>query len=278
MGTIQSDPFAQLKAAQRESWAVFAPVEMYTTVPAARLVRFAQVARGQRVLDVGCGTGVVAITAGRLGASVTGIDLSPALIERARTNASIADLEIDFREGDVEALPFSDASFDVVLSQFGHIFAPRPAVAVDEMLRVLRPGGRIAFSTWPPDHYAGRQLALLARYMPPPPAASELPASPILWGEPSVIAERLGERVYELLFERDTLVAPTLSPQHWRALQEATIGPLARLISTLQNDSVKLAALRTELEKLIEDIFDDNRVRQHYLMARATKLERKISS
>ena len=101
-----------------------------------------------------------------------GLDLSPALIERARKNASIAGVEIDFIEGDAEALPYPDGSFDVVLSQFGHIFAPRPAVAVKEMLRVLKAGGRIAFSTWPPEHFIAANFAFIARYTPPPPPGS----------------------------------------------------------------------------------------------------------
>jgi ubiquinone/menaquinone biosynthesis C-methylase UbiE len=110
-------------------------------------VKFANVRAGQNVLDVGCGTGIVAITAARIGASVRGLDLTPELLERARENARIANVEIDFREGDAEALPFDDVTFDVVLSQFGHMFAPRPDVAMAEMLRVLKRGGTIAFNS-----------------------------------------------------------------------------------------------------------------------------------
>jgi ubiquinone/menaquinone biosynthesis C-methylase UbiE len=150
MSTTAADPFANYKAAQREGWASFLPVEVISTIPAAKLVKFAEVTPGQRLLDVACGTGVVAITAARRGAKVSGLDLTPVLLERARHNASVASVDIDFIEGDAEALPYPDGSFDVVLSQFGHIFAPRPAVVAREMLRVLKQGGRIAFSTWPP--------------------------------------------------------------------------------------------------------------------------------
>src|SRR5262249_15535051 len=122
------DPFAGFKVAQREVWSLFTPVETFTTIPAAKLVKFAQVAKGQLVLDVGCGTGVVAVTAARSGAKVSGLDLTPTLLERARHNACVACTDIEFVEGDAEALPYPDASFDVVLSQFGHMFAPRPAV------------------------------------------------------------------------------------------------------------------------------------------------------
>ena len=134
---MSSDPFAQLKAAQREGWALFAPLEAVTTIPAARLLRHAGVRAGQRLLDVGCGTGVVALTAARAGAQVSALDLAPALIEHGRKHAALAQVEVDFREGDVEALPYDDAAFDVVTSQFGHMFAPRPEVAVAQMLRVL---------------------------------------------------------------------------------------------------------------------------------------------
>ena len=169
---MSEDPFAQLKAVQREAWAVFAPLEAVTTMPAAELVRHARVLPQQSVLDVGCGTGVVALTAARLGARVHGLDLAPALIEHAKKNAALAGVEIDFREGDAEALPYGNASFDVVLSQFGHMFAPRPEVAIAEMLRVLKPGGTIAFSTWPPEHFVGQMFALVGKYQPPPPRRS----------------------------------------------------------------------------------------------------------
>src|ERR1043165_3672872 len=121
-----------------------------------------------RVLDVGCGTGVGAITAARTGARVSAIDLTPPLLERAQQNAQIAEVSIDFREADAEELPFADAEFDTVLSQFAHMFAPRPEVAVREMLRVLKPGGTLAFSTWPPECLVGRTSGVTARYAPPP--------------------------------------------------------------------------------------------------------------
>jgi SAM-dependent methyltransferase len=222
------------------------------------------------VLDVACGTGVVAVTAARQGAKVSGLDLTPILLERARENASIAGVDIDFVEGDAEALPYPDASFDVVLSQYGHMFAPRPAVAVREMLRVLKSGGRIAFSTWPPEHFTGRMFAFIAHNMPPPPGAE--PAPPPLWGDPNIIRERLGAAVKDLKFARDTLVAPALSVAHFRAAQEKTIGPLKKLVASLQSDPGKLAALRADYESLAADVFEDNTIRMPFLMTRATKV------
>src|SRR5712671_779233 len=106
-----ADPLARFKAAQREGWAHFAPLEALTTQPAAELVRRASPRAGQRLLDVACGTGVVAVTAARLGARVTGLDLTPELLERARENARIAGVEVVWHEGDVEALPFDAGAF-----------------------------------------------------------------------------------------------------------------------------------------------------------------------
>ena len=139
------DPFADLKQRQREMWASFTPTAMFTTPVAGQLVKFAQIAPGQNVLDVGTGTGVVAITAARAGARVTGLDLTPELLDQARENARIAQMpHIVWTEGDAENLPYPDASFDVVVSQFGHMFAPRPEIAVTEMRRVLKSGGTFA--------------------------------------------------------------------------------------------------------------------------------------
>jgi SAM-dependent methyltransferase len=269
--TDAKDPFARFKAAQSEAWASFVPVEAMTTPPAAQLVKFAQVKSGQRVLDVGCGTGVVAITAANRGAKVSGLDLTPTLLERARFNATVAHVDVDFIEGDAEALPYPDGTFDVVLSQFGHIFAPRPAVAVREMLRVLKKGGTIAFSTWPPEHFTGRMFAFVGRHAPPPPPGTELPAPPPLWGDPNVVRERLGDAVKDIKFARETLVAPALSLHHFRTAQEKTIGPLTKLIASLENQPDKLARLRAEFDAMAVDIYEDNTIRMPFLMTRATK-------
>jgi SAM-dependent methyltransferase len=274
MAEHDADPFATFKATQREAWASFLPVEVITTIPAAKLVKFAQVAPGQKVLDVACGTGVVAVTAARRGAVVSGLDLSPVLLERARHNADLAGVAVAFTEGDAEALPYPDASFDVVLSQYGHIFAPRPAVVLAEMLRVLKPGGRIAFSTWPPEHFTGRMFTLVNTYMPPPPAGAEPAAAPVLWGDPNIVRERLGTAVKDLTFDRDTLTASALSIAHFRTAQEKTIGPLTKLVASLESDPARLAELRAAFERLARDTYDeiDNTIRMPFLMTRATKV------
>lgn len=272
MAPANADPFTKFKEAQREAWSSFAPVELMTTPPAAKLVKFAQVHAGQRVLDVACGTGVVTVTAARRGAKASGLDLAPALLERARENARIAGVDIDFTEGDAEALPYPDGSFDVVLSQFGHIFAPRPAMVVKEMLRVLKSGGTIAFSSWPPEHFVGQMFALIARHQPPPPPDAQPPAPPPLWGDPNVIRERLGAAVKDLKFARDTLVGPALSLQHFRAGQEKTVGPLTKLVASLQKEPEKLKQLRGTYDAMVVDIFEDNTVRLPFLMTRAIKV------
>jgi len=233
MTAIEADPFVKFKAAQRESWSSFVPVEAWTTPPAAKLVKFAQVQPGQRVLDIGCGTGVVAISAARHGAKVSGLDLTPVLVERARKNAGVAGVDVEFIEGDAEAPPYPDNTFDLVLSQFGHMFAPRPAVVVREMLRVLKPGGRIAFSTWPPEHVIGQMFALVARNLPPPPADAEpyAAARPLL---PKSLPEALDALDNEPLFRRalgDTFIDYFLKlkrtevGRYLRALEESGASP-----------------------------------------------------
>jgi SAM-dependent methyltransferase len=269
MSTTQAPALEAFKAAQREGWAHFAPLEVFTTPPAAQLVRFAGVRSGQRVLDVGCGTGVVAITAALRGAKVAGLDLTPELLAHARENAKIGGLDIDWREGDVEELPFADGEFDVVLSQFGHMFAPRPQVAIAEMLRVLKPGGTIAFSTWPPELYIGRLFALIGRYMPPPPEGVSPPGQ---WGDPNLVRERLGPGVERLTFEREVGYFPALSVRYARHHMERTAGPVLKLVAALETaDPARLETFRQEYEDLAAEYWEDNRIRQGYLMSRAIR-------
>lgn len=270
MGTTTVDALAQFKQMQKQMWGQFAPLEANTIPAAARLVQHAAVTPAMHVLDVGCGTGVVAITAARLGARTTAIDLSPQLLERAREHALIAEVVVDFREADVEELPFADSQFDAVLSQFAHIFAPRPEIAIAEMLRVLKPGGTIAFSTWPPESVVGQTFALSARYMPPPPPGV---ASPALWGDPSVVRQRLGDAVKDITFDRETMLSPGLSPQHYRGHIERSAGPLVRMVENLAATAPdKLQEFRREFDAIVEKYHHANVVRQGYLMTRATKV------
>jgi len=133
------------------------------------LVKLCNISSGDRVLDVGCGTGNTAITAKRMvqNIKVTGIDLTPELLTQAKEQAAIADVDdIEWREANVENLPFEDEIFDYVLSSFGHMFAPNPKVAIKEMIRVTKPGGYIAFSTWAFELVYGKLFKAMSKYMP----------------------------------------------------------------------------------------------------------------
>jgi SAM-dependent methyltransferase len=264
------DGIAQFKAAQKEGWKHFAPLETVTTPAAARLVRFAGISPGTRVLDVGCGTGVVAITAARLRARVEAIDLTPQLLERARENARIAKVDIEFREADAEDLPFREDEFDIVVSQFAHMFAPRPEVAIAQILRVLRPGGTIAFSTWPPELLVGRTMQLASRYMPPPPPG--IP-SPMLWGDPQIVTQRLGGAVADIVFDRDSILVPALTPQHFRMVIEGSAGPIIKMIEALSaSDPERLESYRAEFDAIVSQYMRDNQIKQDYLLTRARKV------
>jgi SAM-dependent methyltransferase len=263
------DPLVEFKENQKAAWSNFVVLESLTATAAPALVRWAGIKTGDAVLDVACGTGVVALTAARLGARVTGVDLTPELVARARENAALMQLEGTWLEGDAEALPVGDASFDVVVSQFGHMFAPRPEVAVAEMLRVLKPGGTLAFATWPPELFTGRSFALMGRYAPPPPPGV---ASPVKWGDPAIVGERLGDRVRDLVFTRDTMFFQALSPQHAQQFFEKNFGPAIRLYGMLEaSDPARAQALRRESAELAAQYFQDCRVRQDFLLTRAIK-------
>ena len=240
---MSQDPFAELKQKQREMWASFTPTALFTTPVAAHLVKFAGIRSGEAVLDVGTGTGVVAVTAARAGARVTGLDLTPSLLEQAAENARIVHREdITWTLGDAEDLPYPDASFDVVLSQFGHMFAPRPDVTVAQMRRVLKPGGRIAFATWPPEHLIGRIFAFVGKNSPPPPPGA---APPPQWGNPGLVTERLAGAFDVPFFERGTMFVQALSLAHYRVFMEQSVGPIQKLVEGLAGDPARLAAIRS---------------------------------
>ena len=264
---MAQDPIEALKQRQRVIWASFSPMAIFTTPVAGQLVKFAGVAAGETVLDVGTGTGVVAMTAACAGAHVTALDLTPELLVHARENARIARQEqIVWTEGDAEQMPYADASFDLVLSQFGHMFAPRPELAIAEMRRVLKPGGRIAFATWPPEQAVGRFLAFVGRHSPPmPPGASP----PHQWGDPDVVAQRLGARFGAPSFERGTMAMPALSLPHYRHFMEQSVGPMQKLVESLAAEPEKLSALRTEFDAMVAPFYVDNVMRQEYLLTRA---------
>jgi ubiquinone/menaquinone biosynthesis C-methylase UbiE len=181
------DPF---KEKMRATWMAgdFGQIARYTAKAAEEFVSRRHLQPSMRVLDVACGTGNLAIPAARTGASVTGIDIAPNLLEHARARAAAENLRADFREGDAEQLPLPDAQFDVVMSMFGAMFAPRPELTAAELVRVCRPGGIIAMANWTPEGFVGKQFAVSARHVPPP----EGVAPPTLWGNEATVRERFG--------------------------------------------------------------------------------------
>ena len=265
---MTTDVYSEFKAKQREGWAHFAPIEVHTTRPAAHLVRTARITAGQKVLDVGCGTGVASLTARRAGAKVTALDLSPVLLARARENARIAGFDdITWKEGDVEELPFRDGEFDVVISQWGHMFAPRPDVAIGQMLRVLKSGGTIAFATWPPESCLGQTFSVIARNVPPPPGVPPT----VQWGEVETVRQRLGDAVKDVRFFRGIIEYAALSPQHYRDDMTRTAAPFIKMREMLQSNPAALAAAESEIDAIMSDWFHDNAVRLEYLHTRAIK-------
>src|SRR5262245_45693687 len=142
---------------------------------------------GASVLDVACGSGQLALIAARRGARVTGVDIATNSVEAARGRAAAEGLDARFDEGDAEALPYPDKSFDVVATIYGAMFAPRPERVAAELLRVCRPGGTIAMANWTKEGFIGQMFKTFARFIAPP----GMPA-PVLWGDESVVRERLG--------------------------------------------------------------------------------------
>jgi ubiquinone/menaquinone biosynthesis C-methylase UbiE len=233
-------------------------------VPIARLRSVAGIDPGNRVLDVGCGTGNLALTASRSGAEVVGLDLSREMLELARDSAQVAGEDpIGWLEGDAEELPFGTNTFDVVLSSFGHVFAPNPAAVADELVRVTKPGGRIAFTAWSPDGLVAELTDVLTDHVAEPPND---PWSHLNWGRPSFVREQLGD-VAELSFQRRIARFRYVSPAHfWRDFAEEA-GPLSPVISRI-DDRAARTDLREDALATLEQWFGDNVVRVAYLQVR----------
>jgi ubiquinone/menaquinone biosynthesis C-methylase UbiE len=184
------DGFAELKQRLRASWMAgdFGQIARLNAKGAEDFIVRLNLKPGMKVLDVACGTGNQSIPAARTGAQVTGLDIAPNLLEQARQRAASENLKIEFTEGDAENLPYPAAQFDVVLSMFGAMFAPRPEVVAAELKRVCRPGGLIAMGNWTPEGFVGQMFQITARHAPPPPGIQP----PSLWGVEKIVAERLG--------------------------------------------------------------------------------------
>ena len=177
----------QVKQRQQQMWASgdFHAVATLIQPVADALCDAADLQAGWRVIDVACGSGNGAIAAARCGADAVGIDYVPSLLARGRRRVEAEGLRIALLEGDAEAIPFPDASFDATLSVFGSMFAPNHRQAAAELARVTRPGGKIALATWRPDGFIGEMLKVVATHVPPPPGV----ASPLLWGTEGYLRE-----------------------------------------------------------------------------------------
>lgn len=196
--------FEQLKRGMQATWMAgdFGQIAKYSAKGAEEFVGRLNIQRGNRVLDVACGTGNLAIPAAKLGAKVTGIDIAPNLLEQARQRAAAAGLEAKFEEGDAEQLAAGDGEFDVVMTMFGAMFAPQPEKVAAELIRVCRPGGTIAMANWTREGFVGKTFGLGARFVPPP---DGIP-SPLLWGDEGVVKQRLSHGTSELRTTRQNFI------------------------------------------------------------------------
>lgn len=200
---------------------------------------------GAKVLDVATGTGNVAIPLARGGCIVTGVDIAPNLLEQARERAHTEGLSAQFDEGDAEALPYPDASFDVVVTMYGAMFAPRPELVAKELARVLKPGGLLGMANWNPESFTGKMFRTGAAHVPPPPGV----APPVLWGDDATARQRLADGFIDIHTELvpidfDMLgdVAATVE------LFRTYFGPTKMAFSRL--DEAGQAALQADLIKL----------------------------
>jgi len=205
---------AELKARHRAMWASGdypSMVETFLLPLGPRLVEACGIGPGMRVLDVAAGTGNASLPAARTGADVTASDLTPELLEAGRRRAEAEELELEWVEADAEHLPFEDASFDVVMSSIGAMFAPHHQEVADEMVRVCRPGGTIGLLSWTPEGMIGALFATMKPYAPPPPPGAQ---SPPLWGSEEHLAGLFRDRVAMRTLVREHLEITAFERPH----------------------------------------------------------------
>jgi SAM-dependent methyltransferase len=175
---------------------------------------------------------------------VTGVDIAPNLLATARARAQAEAIQIQFDEGDAEALPYADAAFDEIVTMFGAMFAPQPQLVAAEMARVCRSGGRVAMANWTPSGFIGQLFKITSQHVPPPPMPS-----PLLWGDEATARERLREGFTNLRFtRRDLIMAFPMTPSASVEFFRAWYGPTQRAFAAL--DEAGQAALRRDLEQL----------------------------
>jgi ubiquinone/menaquinone biosynthesis C-methylase UbiE len=235
LGPSATPHLAAVKERQQQAWASgdFAVVAGRIVLVAEHLVDTADLRAGWRVLDVATGSGNAAIAAARLGCVAVGVDYVPALLERGRERAAAEGLAVKLVEGDAEALPFEDASFDAVTSVFGSMFAPDQAQAAGELLRVCRPGGTIALASWTPDSFIGELFRTVAGHVPPPAGVP----SPMLWGTEDHLRTLFGERIGSLEVEERTFTFRFRSAEEFVAFFRQWYGPTLKAFSALERQA-----------------------------------------
>jgi ubiquinone/menaquinone biosynthesis C-methylase UbiE len=244
----QTPDLAAIKERQQKTWAAgnFARVGNRLVIVGELLCEAVDVHAEQKVLDVATGSGNTALSAARRSCEATGIDYVPELIEEARRRAEAEGLEVSFEVGDAENLPYPDASFDVVLSTFGVMFAPDQEKAAGELLRVCRPGGRIGLANWTPDGWAGEFFRTVGRYVPPPPGLRPPP----LWGTEERLRELFGEKVSSLEMVRRTHVLRYRSAGHFVEHYRSYFGPVQKAFQSL--DAEGQDGLERDLEEFLD--------------------------
>jgi SAM-dependent methyltransferase len=244
------DAADEFKQRQRAMWAAGDFPQIATTIQEASDVTVDRlgVEAGQDVLDVATGSGNAAIPAAQRGARVVGLDQVPELLDAARARAAEAGVEIEWVEGDAEALPFDSALFDRVSSVFGVMFAPRHQQTADELVRVTRAGGRIAVAAWTPAGLNGQMFKTLGVHLPPPPPELK---PPVLWGDEEYVRDLFSDSHLELSFERHTIAVAWDSIEGWVAHCEQKLGPTVLAKAVLEPQG-EWDAARADLVALYE--------------------------
>jgi len=220
-----------VKSRQQAMWASgdFGRIGVLLQIVGESLCEAADVGATDKVLDVAAGNGNASLAAARRFADVTSTDYVPGLLEQGRVRAEADRLPITFEVADAEQLPFPDASFDVALSTFGVMFAPNQARAASELLRVVKPGGRIGLANWTPEGFLGQLFRVIARFVAPPPGVP----SPLSWGSETRLRELFGPHASDIRTKRKHYMFRYRSPEHWIEVFRAYYGPTHKAFAAL---------------------------------------------
>ncbi len=263
---------AALKSRHRAMWALGDYPAVASEVIAdlgPRLVAAAGIKAGEHVLDVAAGSGNVAIPAALVGADVVASDLTPDLLESGRQEAARRGASLRWEEGDAERLPYADAEFDVVVSCVGVMFAPHHQAAADELVRVLRPGGRLGLISWTPAGFIGQLFSTMKPFVPPPPAGVQPPP---LWGDADHVRDLLGDRVTGLELHRETLrVTRFADGAAFRDFFKRTYGPTIAAYRNVADDPARTAELDAALADLGDRSVSDGTMDWEYLLVTARR-------